>query len=98
MKQYALRFKKERRDSIESSIARIKSDPEEWGKYEKTFQSNSPTTSSDSKPSDLRLKLLQDRLEDATTEIFALETEIQISQDELASFESYVQKRLTLIK
>ena len=99
MKQYELRFKKERRDGLESTITRIEADPDKWDKFDKSFQTKSPvTTSSDSRPSELRIKMLQDRLEDAETEIIALETEIQNAQDELATFESYVQERLMLFK
>ena len=98
MKQYELRFKKERRDAIESNIARIKDDPDAWDKHDKSFQTNNPATAGEPRPSELRLKLFQGRLDDANTEIIALETDIQISLDELASFESYVQKRLKLIK
>jgi hypothetical protein len=99
MKQYELRFKKERRDGIESAIARIEANPERWDKLDKSLQTKSLImTSSDAKPSEVRIKMLQDRLEDAETEIIALETEIQNAQDELASFESYVQERLMLFQ
>ena len=50
MKQYELRFKKERRDRFESTIARIEADPD---KFDKSFQTKNPvTTSNDPKPSE----------------------------------------------
>lgn len=97
-KQMELRFKKDRRENIESTIVRIKDDPDKWDEYDKTFASSNQVNSSETRPSELRLKLLQDKLESLNTEIITLDTEIQNSQDELASFESYVQKKLELIQ
>lgn len=98
-KQYELRFKKERRDAIESNIARIKSDPDAWDRQDKTFQSNNLASSStETKPSEIRLKLLTERLEQANSEIISLEIEVQGLLAELATFETYVQDRLGLIE
>jgi len=99
MMKYDLRFKKERRDGLEANISRIKEDPEAWNKIDKGFQSNSPVITSDQpSPSELRLKLFQDRLSETNSEIIALETEIQHLTEELATFESYVQERLGLLE
>jgi hypothetical protein len=96
--QYDLRYKKGRRDAIESNIERIKDDPEAWDKYEKRFQPQSSNLSSDEpKPSELRLKLLKTRFDEINSEIIALETEIQGLINDLATFESYVQERLGFI-
>ena len=96
--QYDLRFKKERRDAIESNIERIKDDPEAWDKLDKRFQPKSSNLSSEEpRPSELRLKLLKTRFDERSSEIIALETEIQGLMNELASFESYVQERLGFI-
>ncbi len=98
MLKYDLRFKKERRETIESNIERIKDDPDAWDKLVKGFQAKTPNSSSEqSRPSELRLKLYKDKLDGINSEIIALETEIQGLLDELSTFESYVQEKLGLI-
>ena len=98
MQQYELRFKKERRDSLERNIVRIKEELDNWDNDKKELQSNNPVAaSSNMRSPEVRLKMFQESLDNLDSEIIKLENEIQAAQDELASFETYVQKRLKLI-
>jgi predicted RNase H-like nuclease (RuvC/YqgF family) len=99
MMQYELRFKKERREALEKIIVRLKEELDSWGEDEVVLQTNNQqVAASDNRKKEARLKSSQQSVERLNSEIVKLENEIQASKDDLASFETYVQERLNLIK
>lgn len=98
LKEYDLRQRKETRARIEDIITKIEEDPDEWDKNDKTFLSNNPgqSSSNEARPSERRIKLLQERIESLDTDILKAELEIQEVKEGLAVYEAYVQKKLNI--
>ena len=97
-KRNELQKKTRVRNYTEESIAKIKDDPEQWEKFEKSYlPSNQVQPPKDFSLSEYRLKMLKDRLDSLDSEIIALETEVQGMVDDLAVYETYVQKKLNLV-
>jgi hypothetical protein len=98
LKEWDLRQKKEARDRIEDMIAKIESDPDAWDKRFKTFQTsnNSQLSSDEPRPSERRIKMLQERIESLDSDILKTELEIQEVKNELEIYEAYVQKKLNI--
>ena len=97
-KRNELQKKTRIRNYTEESIAKIKDDPEQWEKFEKSYLPiNQGQPPKDFSLSEYRLKMLKDRLDSLDSEIIALEIEVQGMIDELAVYEAYVQKKLNLV-
>jgi predicted RNase H-like nuclease (RuvC/YqgF family) len=97
LKEWALSQKKESRERMEDMIARIEADPDKWDQRSKAFQSSSSLqSSSDIRPSEQRINMLQERIESLDTEIVKAELEIQDVKDELATYEAFIQKKLNI--
>ena len=98
LKEWALRQKKESRDRMEDMIAKIEADPDEWDKRARAFQSNNSgqSSSNEARPSERRIEMLRERIESLDTDILKVELEIQEVKDELATYETYIQKKLNI--
>jgi hypothetical protein len=98
LKEWDLRQKKEGRDRMEDMIAKIEADPDAWDKRDRAFQinNNGQPSSNEPRPSERRIKMLQERIESLDTDILKAELEIQEVKDDLAVYEAYVQKKLNI--
>jgi hypothetical protein len=98
-KEQDLRDKKLARDRMQELVTKIKDNPEQWERFDRTAQRQSqiqPT--SQENPVDYRLRQLEERIETLDSEIITLEMEVTDLNRELSNFEAYVQKKLELIK
>jgi hypothetical protein len=98
-KEQDLREKKLAKDRMQELVTKIKDNPEQWERFDRTAQRQSqiqPT--SQENPVDYRLRQLEERIETLDSEIITLEMEVTDLYRELSNFEAYVQKKLELIK
>jgi hypothetical protein len=98
-KEQDLRDRKLARDRMQELVTKIKDNPEQWERFDRTAQRQSqiqPT--SQESPVDYRLRQLEERIETLDSEIITLEMEVTDLNRELSDFEAYVQKKLELIK
>ena len=98
-KEQDLREKKLAKDRMQELVTKIKDNPEQWERFDRTAQRQSqiqPT--SQESPVDYRLRQLEERIETLDSEIITLEMEVTDLNRELSNFEAYVQKKLELIK
>lgn len=97
LKEWTVRQKKEGRDRMEDMIAKIEADPDAWDKRARAFQvKNNGISSNEARPSERRIKMLQERIEALDTDIIKAELEIQEVKDDLSVYEAYVQKKLNI--
>ncbi len=98
-KSTELRYKEEQREAVESNIEKIESDPDAWDSRYAAFRSTrGPMVPGQPKQSEISLQILRERLKDLKGDILALETEILAAKNELASYESFVQRKIGLIE
>lgn len=98
-KEQVLRDKKLARDRMQELVAKINDNPEQWGRFDSNAQrQNQVQPTSQESHIDYRLRQLEERIETLDSEIITLDMEIYALNRELSEFESYVQKKLELIK
>jgi hypothetical protein len=98
-KEQDLRDRKLARDRMQELVTKIKDNPEQWERFDRTAQRQSqiqPT--SQESPFDYRLRQLEERIETLDSEIISLEMEVIDLNREMSDVEAYIQKKLELIK
>lgn len=98
-KEEELQSKRRVRDQLDALIDKIKEQPDQWEKfYEPSPNPQTVNSSFEERPSEYRIKLLEERIDLLDHEIIKLETQIAQLSGELAEIESFVQDKLDLIK